>query len=140
MYFEGWENPKLKFINTIDQIYPSVFNADPDAVPDWKLYEKVSKGQNCSAPFRWFQPEEQRRKTAISSFPGSGNTWARHLLHMSTGYWTGNRRKSNHLKQAGWRAEDNDCRDRTTVAQKSHILSKNKGTERSVSNQKSLIL
>ena len=51
----------------------------------------------------------------LRSFPGSGNTWARHLLHMASGYWTGNRRSSNHLKSAGWLAEDNDCKDRTRV-------------------------
>ena len=30
---------------------------------------------------------------------------------MATGYWTGNRRSSNHLKAAGWAAEDNDCKE-----------------------------
>lgn len=76
----------------------------------------------CAEPPKFFDPEEGRPITAISSFPGSGNTWARHLLHMATGYWTGNRRGSNHLKQYGWMAEDINCRDRTTLAQKTHRL------------------
>ena len=37
-------------------------------------------GQNCSAEFRLFSVESERPIVAISSFPGSGNTWARHLL------------------------------------------------------------
>ena len=94
---------------------------------DWKRYSNVTKGQNCSDEFRLFSEESNRPIVAISSFPGSGNTWARHLLHMATGYWTGNRRSSNKLKAAGWAAEDNDCKDRTTVAQKTHRLSHNKG-------------
>ena len=28
-------------------------------------------------------------RTVLTSFPGSGNTWLRHLVHMSTGYHTG---------------------------------------------------
>ena len=96
---------------------------------DWLRYENVREGQNCSAEFRTFSVESKRPIVAISSFPGSGNTWARHLLHMATGYWTGNRRSSNHLKAAGWAAEDNDCKDRTTVAQKTHRLSKNHACE-----------
>jgi len=94
---------------------------------DWKRYSNVTKGQNCSDEFRLFSEESNRPIVAINSFPGSGNTWARHLLHMATGYWTGNRRSSNKLKAAGWAAEDNDCKDRTTVAQKTHRLSHNKG-------------
>ena len=83
-------------------------------------YRNVSS--ECAEPPKFFSPEDGRSITAISSFPGSGNTWARHLLHMATGYWTGNRRGSNHLKQYGWMAEDINCRDRTTIAQKTHRL------------------
>ncbi|CAG5077564.1 Oidioi.mRNA.OKI2018_I69.PAR.g8755.t1.cds [Oikopleura dioica] len=84
----------------------------------------VREDQNCNDSPRFFDSPQPR--TAISSFPGSGNTWARHLLHMASGYWTGNRRGSNHLKQYGWQGEDRDCKDGTTIAQKTHRLSKNK--------------
>ena len=87
---------------------------------DFKPKRNISS--ECAEPPKFFNPEEGRSITAISSFPGSGNTWARHLLHMATGYWTGNRRGSNHLKQYGWMAEDINCRDRTTLAQKTHRL------------------
>ena len=48
-------------------------------------------------PIRWNAPErcppkmhyqkgnEQGPKTALLSFPGSGNTWMRHLLELATG-------------------------------------------------------
>lgn len=111
---------------SIKEIQPTIELQESEK-PDWKKYNHVEHGQNCSAEFKWFSKTSNRSITAISSFPGSGNTWARHLLHMASGYWTGNRRSSNHLKSAGWFAEDNDCRDRTTLAQKTHRLSKNKG-------------
>jgi len=109
------------------------------------------KGTNCSAELKMFREDSSHPRVAISSFPGSGNTWARHLLHMGSGFWTGNRRSSKTLKgscpwmqnlydnfskmqrgqsiilAAGWLAEDLDCRDRRTIAQKTHRLSNNKG-------------
>ena len=47
---------------------------------DWLKYDNVRQGQNCSAEFRLFSQESNRPIVALSSFPGSGNTWARHLL------------------------------------------------------------
>ena len=47
---------------------------------DWLKYDNVREGQNCSANFRLFSAESNRPIVALSSFPGSGNTWARHLL------------------------------------------------------------
>ena len=96
-------------------------------IPDWQKYKHVEKGQNCLSPLRFFTQKSKRPIVAISSFPGSGNTWARHLLHMASGYWTGNRRTANDLKAAGWIAEDENCESRTTLAQKTHRLHDNKG-------------
>ena len=45
----------------------------------------------CTESPQFFHPDQHRPIVALSSFPGSGNTWARHLLHMASGYWTGNR-------------------------------------------------
>lgn len=99
-----------------------------EIIKDWKKYG-VREDQNCTWAPRFFNPQNERAIIAISSFPGSGNTWARHLLHMASGYWTGNRRGSNHLKQYGWQGEDTDCRDRTTIAQKTHRLHKNQACQ-----------
>jgi len=96
-------------------------------IPDWQNFENVTKGQSCYAPFRFFTEKSHRPIIAISSFPGSGNTWARHLLHMASGYWTGNRRAAKPLKKAGWKAEDIHCKSRTTIAQKTHRLHHNTG-------------
>jgi len=95
----------------------------------WEMYEKVVEGTNCSADLKLFGEDSTHPRVAISSFPGSGNTWARHLLHMGSGFWTGNRRSSKTLKAAGWLAEDLDCLARRTIAQKTHRLSNNKACE-----------
>ena len=44
----------------------------------------------------------------------------RYLLHLSTGYWTGNARSSEKLKRAGWKGEDLNCMDGQTIAIKTH--------------------
>ena len=68
--------------------------------------------------------EPGQKRIAISSFPGSGNTWARHLLHMATGHWTGNARSSQKLKDAGWKGEDENCMEGTTIGMvMSHLKS-----------------
>ena len=106
------ESQKPPIVTNIYHMYPLYL----------KLKLKRNISSECAEPPKFFNPDEGRSITAISSFPGSGNTWARHLLHMATGYWTANRRGSNHLKQYGWMAEDINCRDRTTLAQKTHRL------------------
>lgn len=36
-----------------------------------------------------FLPEKSSTLVALSSFPGAGNTWVRHLIELATGYYTG---------------------------------------------------
>lgn len=38
---------------------------------------------------RTFLPSKAKELVALASFPGSGNTWTRHLLELATGYYTG---------------------------------------------------
>lgn len=38
---------------------------------------------------RMFLPETSTSLVALSSFPGAGNTWLRHLIELSTGFYTG---------------------------------------------------
>ena len=75
-------------------------------------FMKTFKREQC-ADVTLMEPGQKR--IAISSFPGSGNTWARHLIHMATGHWTGNARSSQKLKDAGWQGEDENCMEGTTI-------------------------
>ena len=72
----------------------------------------------CGRKFKLFDKPQTR--VALTSFPGSGNTWTRHLLHMASGYWTGNAKSSEKLKMAGWKGEDIPCQAGTTIAIKTH--------------------
>ena len=42
---------------------------------------------------------------ALASYPGSGVTWLRHLIHQTTGYWTGSVKTSEKLSKLGWLGE-----------------------------------
>ena len=91
--------------------------------PNVSALKNITVGQNCTSNLKLFSKSSNRPIVALSSFPGSGNTWARHLLHMASGYWSGNSRdipSTNHLVRAGWPAETIDCWSRETVVQKTH--------------------
>lgn len=38
---------------------------------------------------RRFLPTRSKQLVALASFPGAGNTWARHLIELATGFYTG---------------------------------------------------
>lgn len=38
---------------------------------------------------RRFLPAKSKQLIALASFPGAGNTWARHLIELATGFYTG---------------------------------------------------
>nr|XP_054771256.1 WSC domain-containing protein 1-like [Lytechinus pictus] len=57
---------------------------------------------------------------ALASFPGSGNTWVRHLIEASTGYATGSVYNSRILASQGFIGEKEDFRIGTTLTVKTH--------------------
>lgn len=44
-------------------------------------------------------------KSALGSYPGSGNSWMRHLFHLSTGVWTSSVYFDRKIFQAGYSGE-----------------------------------
>ena len=85
--FLSTDNEVIDIINEEEE-YEDVLEKDEqfetetflEGQADWLKYDNVRQGQNCSAEFRLFSEESNRPIVALSSFPGSGNTWARHLL------------------------------------------------------------
>jgi len=59
-------------------------------------------------------------RTIITSFPGSGNTWMRHLIHMATGFHTGRVYNDNKLVAQGFKGETLAWNDNRTVGVKMH--------------------
>ena len=74
-----------------------------------------------------FKNSDRYPITALTSFPGSGNTWVRHLIHKASGYWTGSIYPDEDLHNNGmippWNVELNctEFRDRSPyILVKSH--------------------
>ncbi|KAK3097608.1 hypothetical protein FSP39_011358 [Pinctada imbricata] len=64
---------------------------------------KLFRHQSKKCPFRtkFNFSEVPLPKTALASFPGSGNTWLRHLLQQATGLYTGSIYCDDTLQNAG---------------------------------------
>ena len=51
------------------------------------------------------QTPQFQQRIAITSFPGSGNTWFRHLFQVSTGIYTGSVYDDRVLMRHGYKGE-----------------------------------
>lgn len=66
-------------------------------------------------------PQPGRPRTELLSFPGSGNSWVRHLIETLTGYRTNsiyhcNKKVTNELAAVtSWRASRNTCDARRPI-------------------------
>lgn len=74
----------ISILTTVSQAVPTAFSEDCNLVN--------------------FSPKTYPR-TAVTSFPGSGNTWFRNLMHMATGYHTGSVYDDNKLIDEGFLGE-----------------------------------
>lgn len=63
-------------------------------------------------------------RTAVTSFPGSGNTWFRHLMHMATGYHTGSVYEDGKLMDAGFQGEKLPWHSDDILGVKVHTMGK----------------
>ena len=52
-----------------------------------KIYRTFAEDKRCK-PLR-FLPAETTLRSTLASFPGSGNTWVRHMIEQATGIYTG---------------------------------------------------
>lgn len=55
----------------------------------WCRFNKNSILVDSRCKARMFLPQKSTSLVALSSFPGAGNTWVRHLIELVTGYYTG---------------------------------------------------
>ncbi|XP_075391213.1 sialate:O-sulfotransferase 2 isoform X2 [Tenrec ecaudatus] len=51
------------------------------------VYQTQVQDNRCMD--RRFLPAKSKQLVALASFPGAGNTWARHLIELATGFYTG---------------------------------------------------
>ncbi|XP_050785116.1 WSC domain-containing protein 1 isoform X2 [Gopherus flavomarginatus] len=69
---------------------------------------------------RKFLTTKSKVFVALSSFPGAGNTWARHLIEHATGYYTGSYYFDGTLYNKGFKGEKDHWRSRRTICVKTH--------------------
>ncbi|OWF40539.1 WSC domain-containing protein 1-like [Mizuhopecten yessoensis] len=90
------------------------------------LLRKQAKDENCQPKTLSFLTYKPRYRTALLSFPGSGNTWVRHLIQELTGYYTGSIYRDTSLAQNGFPGETVPVRHSTKycIVYKSHQATK----------------
>jgi len=69
------------------------------------LWYGVSPSDNRCMDRR-FLPARSKLLQALASFPGAGNTWARHLIELATGFYSGSYYFDGSLYNKGARRQD----------------------------------
>uniref|UniRef100_A0A3Q4FXJ0 Sulfotransferase n=1 Tax=Neolamprologus brichardi TaxID=32507 RepID=A0A3Q4FXJ0_NEOBR len=76
--------------------------------------------QNNRCMDRHFLPTRAKQLVALASFPGAGNTWARHLIELATGFYTGSYYFDGSLYNKGFKGERDHWRSGRTICIKTH--------------------
>ncbi|CAL8266938.1 unnamed protein product [Merluccius merluccius] len=69
---------------------------------------------------RTFLPQRSSNLVALSSFPGAGNTWLRHLVELVTGYYTGSFYFDGTLYNRGFKGEKDYWKSGRSICVKTH--------------------
>ncbi|XP_006532995.1 sialate:O-sulfotransferase 1 isoform X2 [Mus musculus] len=83
-----------------------------------EVYQTPVQDTRCTD--RKFLPDKSKVFVALSSFPGAGNTWARHLIEHATGFYTGSYYFDGTLYNKGFKGEKDHWRSRRTICVKTH--------------------
>lgn len=87
------------------------------------VYQTQVQDNRCMD--RHFMPTRSKQLIALSSFPGAGNTWARHLIELATGFYTGSYYFDGSLYNKGFKGERDHWRSGRTICIKTHESGKN---------------
>lgn len=82
------------------------------------VYQTQVQDNRCMD--RRFLPSPSKQLIALASFPGAGNTWARHLIELATGYYTGSYYFDGSLYNKGFKGERDHWRSGRTICIKTH--------------------
>jgi len=120
----GWEcycaypTPQFSLRDTVDS---SLCGQEPEAqrlAQYCEVYQTPVQDTRCTD--RRFLPTKSKVFVALSSFPGAGNTWARHLIEHATGFYTGSYYFDGTLYNKGFKGEKDHWRSRRTICVKTH--------------------
>ncbi|XP_039514144.1 WSC domain-containing protein 2 [Pimephales promelas] len=82
------------------------------------VYQTQVQDNRCMD--RRFLPTRSKHLIALASFPGAGNTWARHLIELATGHYTGSYYFDGSLYNKGFKGERDHWRSGRTICIKTH--------------------
>ncbi|KAM4616485.1 sialate:O-sulfotransferase 2 [Polymixia lowei] len=82
------------------------------------VYQTQVQDNRCMD--RRFLATRSKRLLALASFPGAGNTWARHLIELATGFYTGSYYFDGSLYNKGFKGERDHWRSGRTICIKTH--------------------
>ncbi|XP_034004541.1 WSC domain-containing protein 2 isoform X2 [Trematomus bernacchii] len=82
------------------------------------VYQTQVQDNRCMD--RHFLPTRAKQLVALASFPGAGNTWARHLIELATGFYTGSYYFDGSLYNKGFKGERDHWRSGRTICIKTH--------------------
>ncbi|XP_073670819.1 sialate:O-sulfotransferase 2-like isoform X2 [Paramisgurnus dabryanus] len=82
------------------------------------VYQTQVRDNRCMD--RRFLPTHSKHQIALASFPGSGNTWTRHLIELGTGFYTGSYYFDKSLYIKGFIGEKDHWRSGRTICIKTH--------------------
>ncbi|KAA8586372.1 hypothetical protein FQN60_000208, partial [Etheostoma spectabile] len=96
-------------------------NATPTAPTEhdhYQVYHTPVLDSRCKE--RMFLPQRSSSLVALSSFPGAGNTWVRHLIELVTGYYTGSFYFDGTLYNRGFKGEKDYWKSGRSICVKTH--------------------
>ena len=105
------------------QIHQSQFRTSKTT----KIYAKLEQTSNKltlynQCKIRKFPPKNFKLAVIpLLSFPGSGNTWLRHLIEISTGFYTGSIYRDGAIYKSGMLGEFQPVLSGKTIVVKSHL-------------------
>ncbi|XP_029427244.1 WSC domain-containing protein 2 [Rhinatrema bivittatum] len=82
------------------------------------VYQTQVQDNRCMD--RRFLPTRSKQIVGLASFPGAGNTWARHLIELATGFYTGSYYFDGSLYNKGFKGERDHWRSGRTICIKTH--------------------
>ncbi|KAJ3603769.1 hypothetical protein NHX12_028510 [Muraenolepis orangiensis] len=82
------------------------------------VYQTQVQDNRCMD--RRFLPSRSKLLQALASFPGAGNTWARHLIELATGFYSGSYYFDGSLYNKGFKGERDHWRSGRTICIKTH--------------------
>ncbi|XP_075876047.1 sialate:O-sulfotransferase 1 isoform X1 [Nelusetta ayraudi] len=90
----------------------------PSQHDHFQVYHTPVLDSRCKE--RMFLPQRSSSLVALSSFPGAGNTWVRHLIELVTGYYTGSFYFDGTLYNRGFKGEKDYWKSGRSICVKTH--------------------